>query len=188
MKARNMIGFARCEETMGSGKTEAYKTSTSLAWARKQGLNCEQDIMSQQLRVECFANTWRALQTVILTLIFLLLCFTGKAEAWSTQDLSIRLASIPAQAPPKVREALPTCAEYVEMDTELRTTGISAVLTRVLSMQGIEGEQMQCMLDHVYKIDMALHNICVADPGPWKEIFVRSVALYSPHCGLEVSP
>ena len=162
--------------------------SKALIWARKQGLNCEMDIMAQQLRMQCRSQTLGLLRNILLVLIlFAILLVGGKAEAWSTQDLSIRIAYAPAQELPKVREALPTCAEYVEMDRELRTTGITAVLTRVLGTQGIEGEQLSCMLEHVVKIDMAINNICVTDPGLWREVFVRSVALYAPHCGLEVS-
>ena len=163
-------------------------TSKALKWAREQGLNCELDIMAQHLRMECLANIWRAVQTVILVLIFLLLCFTGKAEAYSPAEHYASFATLTSEEPPKVRKALPTCAEYLEMDWELRRTGINLVLTRMLALHSIEGEQVNCMLDHVVKIDMTIHNICVADPGPWDEIFVRSVARYSPHCGLEVTP
>jgi hypothetical protein len=160
-------------------------TSKALTWARKQGLNCELDIMAAQLRMQCFHQVqgW-----IVIAVLLAILFFGGKAEAWSPGPSTVRLTSIPSAEPPKVRPALPTCAEYVMMDRELRETGISAVLTRVLGAQGVEGEQMTCMLEHVYKIDMTLNNICTSDPGPWKEIFVRSVALYAPHCGLEVSP
>jgi hypothetical protein len=159
-------------------------TSKALTWARKYGLNCEQDIMAATLRSLCRLQ----IQIWIVILILLaLLFFAGKAEAWSPGRSTVRLTSIPSAEPPKVREALPTCAEYVEMDRELRQTGVAAVLTRVLGTQDIEGEQLTCMLEHVYKIDMTINNICTADPGLWRDIFVRAVALYSPHCGLAVS-
>ncbi len=162
--------------------------SKDLMWARKQGLDCEQDIMAAQLRMQCRNQTQNLLRNWMLIFILLALIFSAApAKAWSTQDLNVSVASLTSQEPPKIREALPTCAEYVEMDRELRTVGISAVLTRVLGTQGIEKEQLACMLDHVYKIDMTLNNICTSDPGPWKECFVRAVALYAPHCGLEVS-
>ncbi len=151
--------------------------SKPLAWARKQGLNCERDIMLEHLRMECRANIWRALQTTILALILLVLAFAGGAEA-----------SIPSQESftKVVSDTLPTCAEYLEMDKGLRITGISGVIDRALGAQGVEGTQMTCMLDHVYKIDVTIHQVCFSDPGPWKEIFVRSIALYAPHCGLVV--
>lgn len=48
--------------------------SKELRWARKQGLDCEQDLMAAQLRVSCFAQTLRVAQTVLLFGIFLVLC------------------------------------------------------------------------------------------------------------------
>ncbi len=73
MTGRNTIGFAAKNGEYGYGQTTAYKTSTSLSWARKQGLNCEQDIMAEQLRMQCQAQLCRHLTNVWLFMIFVVL-------------------------------------------------------------------------------------------------------------------
>lgn len=53
-------------------------TSKSLKWARKQGLNCEMDIMSQQLRMQCrgLIQGWIVIAILVLSFFF----FAGKVS------------------------------------------------------------------------------------------------------------
>lgn len=44
-------------------------TSDALKWARKQGLNCELDIMAAQLRSQQWAQIARGIQVLLLSLI-----------------------------------------------------------------------------------------------------------------------
>lgn len=76
-ETKNTIGFsARRGDDTVSGKTEAYTTSTSLAWARKQGLNCELDIMAEQLRMQCrsLVQGWIVIALIVASFFF----FAGK--------------------------------------------------------------------------------------------------------------
>ena len=43
-------------------------SSKVLAWARKQGLNCELDIMAAQLRQTCVNTTWLFAIVVLLAI------------------------------------------------------------------------------------------------------------------------
>jgi len=47
--------------------------SKPLQWARARGLNCEQDIMAEQLRMQCQAQLCRHLTNVWLFMIFVVL-------------------------------------------------------------------------------------------------------------------
>lgn len=53
-------------------------TSKALAWARKRGLSCEQDIMAETLRQLCRLTFWNAIRTgVELSILLVLLKMVG---------------------------------------------------------------------------------------------------------------
>jgi hypothetical protein len=67
------IGFASGDVAAVIGKTEGCNMSKPLTWAREQGLNCELDIMAEQLRMQCNAQIQRTCIAGLLLFIFIAL-------------------------------------------------------------------------------------------------------------------